>query len=159
METLHNPFSLAGQRILVTGSTSGLGKATALACAKMGAEVICTGRDTERLAQTLGELQAISPSSHQAIQADLTQSSGRDALVSAIGKSELNGVVHSAGILRMCPVRMMTEQHLHEVRSINVDAPMLLTQALLKRNLVAADGSIVFIASISAHIGVHGGAA
>lgn len=159
MEIVHNPFSLTNQRILITGSTSGLGKATALSCARMGAEVICTGRNTERLAQTLEELQAISPRSHQAVQADLTHSSGRDALVSAVGKAELNGIVHSAGILRMCPVRMMTEQHLHELRSINVDAPMLLTQALLKRNLVAADGSIVFIASISAHIGVHGVAA
>ena len=40
-----NPFSLDGRRILVTGSTSGLGKVIALTCARMGAEVICTGRD------------------------------------------------------------------------------------------------------------------
>ncbi|HCL4103340.1 TPA: SDR family oxidoreductase, partial [Pseudomonas aeruginosa] len=51
---------------------------------------------------------------------------------------------------------MMTEAHLHEVQSINVDSPMLLTQALLKRNLVAPGGSILFIASIAAHIGVAG---
>ncbi|MPT05101.1 MAG: SDR family oxidoreductase [Delftia sp.] len=156
MEAQFNPFSLENRRILVTGSTSGLGKAIALACAKMGAIVICTGRDAERLAQTLGELEAISRSPHQGVQADLTQISGRDDLVAAVGKVELHGVVHSAGILRMSPVRMMTEQHLREVQSINVDAPLLLTQALLKRNLVAAGGSIAFIASISAHIGVHG---
>lgn len=125
----------------------------------MGAEVICTGRDAERLAQTLAELQAISPRAHQAVQADLTEPSGREALVAAVGSAALNGVVHSAGISRLSPVRMITEQHLREVQSINVDAPMLLTQALLKRNLIAADGSMVFVASIAAHIGVPGVAA
>ncbi|MGE6211960.1 SDR family NAD(P)-dependent oxidoreductase [Comamonas aquatica] len=159
MNTSFNPFSLAGQRVLVTGSTSGLGKTIALTCAHMGAEVICTGRDDARLAQTLAELQAISSSAHQGVQADLTQPEGRDALLAAVGKTALNGVVHSAGISRLSPVRMLTEQHLREVQSINVDAPMLLTQALLKRNLVATDGSMVFIASIAAHIGVPGVAA
>lgn len=159
MDFSFNPFSLENHRILVTGSTSGLGKTIALTCARMGAEIICTGRDAERLAKTLTELQAISHRPHQAIQADLTQSSGRDILVTAVGKTSLNGVVHSAGISRLSPVRMMTEQHLREVQSINVDAPMLLTQALIKRNLVAPDGSMVFIASIAAHIGVPGVAA
>lgn len=154
-----NPFSLDGHRILVTGSTSGLGKVIALTCARMGAEVICTGRNPERLAQTQEELQAISSRTHLAVPADLTQSHGRDTLISAVGTSALNGVVHSAGISRLSPVRMLTEQHLREVQSINVEAPMLLTQALLKRNLIAADGSMVFIASIAAHIGVPGVAA
>lgn len=158
-DTCFNPFSLANKRILVTGSTSGLGKTISLTCARMGAEVICTGRDAERLAQTLAELQAISPRAHQAVQADLTEPSGREALVAAVGSAALNGVVHSAGISRLSPVRMITEQHLREVQSINVDAPMLLTQALLKRNLIAADGSMVFVASIAAHIGVPGVAA
>ncbi len=157
--SLNNPFSLDGRRVLVTGSTSGLGYAIALTCARMGAQVICTGRDAQRLEQTLDALQAITPHGHQAVQADLTQPKSREALVAAIGSTPLNGVVHSAGISRLSPVRMITEQHLREVQSINVDAPMLLTQALLKRNLVAPDGSLVFIASIAAHIGVPGVAA
>ena len=51
---------------------------------------------------------------------------------------------------------MMTADHLREVQSINVEAPTLLTQALLRRNGIAAGGSIVFLASIAAHIGVAG---
>lgn len=159
MNTPFNPFSLTGKRILVTGSTSGLGKTIALTCARMGAEIICTGRDSVRLVQTLAELQAISSNRHQAVQADLTQTEDRDALVASVGKSTLDGIVHSAGISRLCPVRMITEQHLREVQAINVEAPMLLTQALLKRNLVGPGGSMVFIASIAAHIGVPGVAA
>lgn len=154
-----SPFSLAGRRILVTGSSSGLGHAIALACARMGAEVVCTGRDETRLAKTLAGLNACTEHANFATAADLTLPEGREHLVAALDKKPLDGVVHSAGISRLSPVRMMTEQHLREVQSINVDAPMLLTQALLKRNLVARGGSMVFIASIAAHIGVPGVAA
>lgn len=150
-----NPFSLAGRRVLITGASSGLGQAIALACAKMGAELLVTGRDQVRLAQTLEQLKAISALQHQSVVADLTQHTERENLVSAIG-TEIDGLVHSAGISRLCPVRMMSEAHLHEVQRINVDAPLLLTQALLKRNLIGTGGSVLFIASIAAHIGVAG---
>lgn len=154
-QTCFNPFNLAGKRILVTGASSGLGRAIAVSCARMGAEVVITGRDALRLAATLNELQGISPLSHLAIRADLTEAGERDALVSTLG-APLQGVVHSAGISRLCPARMVNESHLREVHSTNVEAPLLLTQALLKRNLVAVGGSILFIASIAAHIGVAG---
>ncbi|BFO57658.1 MULTISPECIES: SDR family NAD(P)-dependent oxidoreductase [Comamonadaceae] len=160
MDAAPTPFHVTGQRILVTGATSGLGHAIAVACARMGAQVIGVGRDEDRLARTLEALQAAAPgASHLAVRADLTQAGDRSALVEQIGSTPLNGVVHSAGISRLSPVRMLTEQHLHEVQAINVDAPMLLTQALLKRNLIAQGGSLVFIASIAAHIGVPGVAA
>lgn len=153
-----NPFTLNDRRILVTGASSGLGKAIALCCANMGAEVIGVGRDKARLHSTQLDLNAISSRFHLTVRADLTQSADRENLV-ALLEGPIDGIVHSAGISRLSPVRMMTEQHLREVQSINVEAPMLLTQALLKRNMVAADSSIVFIASIAAHIGVPGVAA
>jgi NAD(P)-dependent dehydrogenase (short-subunit alcohol dehydrogenase family) len=153
-----NPFALKDRRILVTGATSGLGKAIALCCANLGAEVVGIGRDDERLCSTQQDLNSISSKPHRTLRADLTQASERESLVASLG-GPIDGLVHSAGISRLSPVRMMTEQHLREVQAINVEAPMLLTQALLKRNLIAADGSIVFIASIAAHIGVPGVAA
>ncbi|MDP2247023.1 MAG: SDR family oxidoreductase, partial [Nitrosomonadales bacterium] len=153
-----NPFSLAGKRILVSGATSGLGYETALTCARMGAEVIGSGRDPVRLESTLDSLRQISDLPHQMVSADLTDELQRLEIVSQLG-GPINGVVHSAGISRLSPVRMMNAQHLREVQAINVDAPTLLTQALLKNNLIAQGGSIVFIASIAAHIGVPGVAA
>lgn len=127
-------------------------------CANLGAQIVAIGRDEERLHATLKQLNAISSKSHLIVSADLTQAADRERLVAALG-GPIDGLVHSAGISRLSPVRMMTEQHLREVQAINVEAPMLLTQGLLKRNLIAADGSIVFIASIAAHIGVPGVAA
>ena len=49
----YNPFSLEGRVILITGASSGIGQATAIECSKLGAVVILTGRNEERLKQTI----------------------------------------------------------------------------------------------------------
>ena len=64
-----NPYSLEGKTILVTGASSGIGKATAIACSKMGAKVVVTGRNAERLQETYQELEG---EGHQQIIAELT---------------------------------------------------------------------------------------
>lgn len=149
------PFSLEGKHVLVTGASSGIGFATAIACARMGAQVTATGRDETRLEQTLEALGQISCANHRSIIADLTETDERQRLVRELG-SNIHGLVHSAGISRLCPVRMMDAGHLREVHRTNVEAPVLLTQELLKGNRIDSGGSIVFIASIAAHIGVAG---
>lgn len=154
-ETCFNPFNLSGKRILVTGATSGLGEAIAQNCARMGAKIIVTGRNQERLARSLDALCLISNLPHLSVQADLTVAEQRAELVATLG-TEIDGLVHSAGISRLCPVRMMSTAHLCEIQAINVEAPVMLTQALLKKNLISVGGSILFISSIAAHIGVAG---
>jgi NAD(P)-dependent dehydrogenase (short-subunit alcohol dehydrogenase family) len=149
---MNNPFSLVGKRILVTGASSGIGREVAITCSNMGANVIATGRNTERLAETMELLQL---GQHQMVVADLTKASDREVLTNELALP-LNGCVHCAGISRLSPVRMMTEDHLHEIMSINVNAPMLLTQGLLKKQKIQSSGSILFISSIAAHIGVPG---
>jgi NAD(P)-dependent dehydrogenase (short-subunit alcohol dehydrogenase family) len=150
-----NPFSLQGKRILVTGASSGLGYEIAISCARMGALIIATGRDQIRLAKTLDDLRAISDLPHIAIAADLTVAAEREALVASID-DKIDGLAHCAGISRLCPIRLISEDYLKNLQAVNVDAPMLLTQGLLIRNRIAANGSILFIASIAAHIGVSG---
>jgi len=150
-----NPFSLEGKRILVTGASSGLGQAIALQCARMGAEIVATGRDTTRLEQLQIELKTISDLSHRWLAAELTDPAQRDALVNGLG-GEIDGLVHSAGISRLCPVKQITTKHFHEVIGINVEAPVLLTQAVLKKNLLRQDGAVLFISSVAAYIGVGG---
>ena len=54
---MYNPYSLEGKTILVTGASSGIGRATAIECAKLGAKVIITGRNEERLQQTYAQLE------------------------------------------------------------------------------------------------------
>ena len=146
-----DPFSLTGARVLVTGASSGLGRAIAIACARRGAIVVASGRDPARLAETRGTLAG---DGHLAVTADLVEPDERERLVAACGS--LNGVVHCAGISRLAPMRMIGAQHLSDVWKINYEAPMLLTQRILAKNQVAANGSVLFLSSIAAFIGVAG---
>ena len=150
-----NPFSLTGKRILVTGASSGIGRQIAISCAHMGAIIIGVGRDEARMRETQKMLDQAG-SGHQMVSAELTDPVGRDAVVAALGGVPVQGVAHVMGISRLVPVRMFSEKHMREVQATNVEAPMLLTQALLKRALLADGSSILFMASIAAHIGVPG---
>lgn len=151
MDTTTNPFSLTGKRILVTGASSGIGRQIALSCAHAGAEVVVSGRNAERLNATLDSL---SGSGHVALPLDVCDEAAIKAAISTLGK--LDGVVHSAGISMLAPLRLATRSHIESQLAANLVGPMLLTQQLLLRNCIQQGGAIVFISSISAHIGVHG---
>ena len=146
-----NPFSLEGKRILVTGASSGIGRQTAISFSKMGATLIISGRNEDRLAETLSEMP---PGGHAAIVADITSKEQRDSLADQAGA--LHGLVHCAGASALAPVRMASEKHLRELFALNYEGPVLLTQRLLQRKSIQNDGAILFIASIAAHIGVPG---
>lgn len=144
-----DPFSLDGKRILVTGASSGLGRAIAIASSQRGATIVATGRDDVRLQETIA---ALDGSGHISVHADLISVADRERLALAVGT--VDGVVHSAGISRLSPIRMATERHVQEIWQINYEAPVLLTQRLLAKSQIANDGSIVFLSSIAAYIGV-----
>jgi len=150
-----NPFTLEGKRILVTGASSGLGYAISVGAAAMGAEIIGIGRDATRLDKLLQEIQSISSLAHKVIIADLLLQESIEHLVSQLDHP-VDGVVHSAGISRLSPIRQASIKHIREVNSINVEAPLLLSQSLLFGNKINPSGSIVFLSSIAAHIGVRG---
>jgi NAD(P)-dependent dehydrogenase (short-subunit alcohol dehydrogenase family) len=151
MSEAFNPFSLAGRRVLVTGASSGIGRQIAITCAAMGAQVVGCGRDEARLAAVV---ESLAGAGHLAVRGDLVTDEGIADVVARAGA--LNGVVHCAGISRLAPIKMVNAKHLREVEAINFDAPVLLTQRLLAKGSIASGGSIVFISSIAAHIGVPG---
>lgn len=140
-----NPFSLSGKQILVTGASSGIGKAIALACAKMGATVIVTGRNEQRLQATLGELPN---GEHQMVKADLTNEAEISHLVDLLPK--LDGLVHCAGVGHRALCKNITSEDIHDVFSANVEAPMILQAAILANKKLQKSASVVFIASRAA---------
>lgn len=148
MDASTDAFSLAGKRILITGASSGIGRQTAIACADMGAQVLITGRNAERLADTLASLTG---QGHQSFAADLTRAEDLVALVAST--EPLHGVVHAAGISKLVPLRMLKQTHLDEMFTHNTYAPLLLTKELLAKRKVQAGGSIVFISAVASHIG------
>lgn len=141
---MSNPFSLEGKTILVTGSSSGIGKATAIACSQMGAVVVVTGRNEMRLKETFD---ALDGTGHQMIVADLSEDSQIDLIVERI--PFLNGIVNNAGITETCPTQFIKREQLHRVMEVNTFAPILLTQRILKKKKIGKGGSIVFTCSIS----------
>jgi NAD(P)-dependent dehydrogenase (short-subunit alcohol dehydrogenase family) len=144
-----NPFSLAGKVILVTGASSGIGRETCAAVARAGGTVIATGRDQSRLDETLAILDG---AGHRAITADLTLPADRTSLIGEL--ASLDGIVHAAGITAQVPFRFLSEKHLGEIHRINYEAPILLTQMILKNRAIADGGSIVFITSTAAFLGL-----
>lgn len=139
-----NPFTLEGKTILVTGASSGIGRGIAIACSKMGAKVVASGRNEQRLSETLN---ALAGDECQTIAADLSVAAEVGVLINRLPK--LDGVVHCAGMGHRMPVRMLTEQDVDQVMAVNFKAPVMLQTELLKQKKINKGGSIVFVASIA----------
>ena len=139
---MHNPFSLAGKTILVTGASSGIGRSIAIESSNMGANVILTGRNIERLQETLALLKN---GQHQYITSDISSEEEIIKLVNQI--PELDGCVHSAGILGLTPIQAITEEKINEFERVNLHAPILLTKHLVKKKKLIKGSSVVFISS------------
>lgn len=141
---MYNPYSLEGKTILVTGASSGIGKATAIECSKMGATVVVTARNEERLKETLGVLEG---QGHRMIICDLTSDDELNNLVEVC--PELDGLVCNAGINKLAPIRMLKEADMSNIFSVNTFSPIFLLQKLTKKKKIKDDGSVVFTSSIS----------
>ena len=141
---MYNPFSLENKTILVTGASSGIGKAIAIECSKMGAKVVITGRNEQRLQETYRQLEGLQPAY---IVADLTKKEDIETLANQI--DSLNGLVNCAGLTIPKPFKFLQEEDIQEVMTVNFNAPLLLTQLLIKKKKLQKTSSIVFISSIS----------
>lgn len=142
----YNPFSLEGKTILVTGASSGIGRATAIECSKVGASVIITARNEERLKATLDSLSTEFGQTHQMILADLSSETGVNALVDEL--PHLDGVSLNAGIVKTLPVKFINKDDLTEVLNVNMMGPIFLAQRLLKKKKITRGSSVVFTSSI-----------
>ena len=124
----YNPFSLEGKTILVTGASSGIGRATAIECSKMGATVIICGRDVERLEQTLKSLEG---EGHKTFIGDLTKQEIVEELVKNM--STLDGVVLCAGKGGNLPIPFCSRDKFDELWNVNFFAPVELLRLLVKK--------------------------
>lgn len=141
---MYNPFTLENKTILVTGASSGIGKATAIECSRLGATVVVTGRNEERLTQTLAELKG---EGHLAIVADLASDEGVNTLVEQCPK--IDGLVNNAGATVTVPVQFINRENLEGLIQVNTVAPILLFQRLMKAKKLGKGASVVFTASVS----------
>lgn len=140
----YNPYSLEGKTILVTGASSGIGRATAIECSKMGAKLIITARNESRLSQTF---QALEGDGHQMILCDLSSESEIDKMVAEL--PEVQGLVNNAGFTKILPLQFVSSEDLNSILQLNAVAPMLLLQKLLKKKKLKKGASVVFTSSLA----------
>lgn len=141
---MYNPFSLQDKTILVTGASSGIGKAIAIECAKMGAKVVLTARNEARLKEAHSQLEGDQP---DYIVADLSVND--DVVRLSKELPTLNGLVNCAGLTKIAPFPFATRDSFEEVMNVNFFAPTELTRLLIKSKKLVKGGSIVFISSVS----------
>jgi NAD(P)-dependent dehydrogenase (short-subunit alcohol dehydrogenase family) len=139
------PFSLEGKNVLVTGASSGIGRATAIACSQHGAKVFVTGRNEARLAETLSMLAG---EGHEPIVCELTSDKDVKTLVGKLDK--LDGIVHCAGTQQMCITKMLDKDVLEGLMDTNFFSVAVLNAALMKAKLLSKGASVVFVSSAAA---------
>ena len=139
-----NPFSLENKTILVTGASSGIGRAIAVACSQLGASLVITGRNQLRLAETFSMLEG---DGHLQICADLTNLTELSNLVDELPK--LDGVVNNAGVAKPLVLQFTEKEDVDEIMTINALVPIHLTRLLIQQKKLNKTASLVFISSIN----------
>jgi NAD(P)-dependent dehydrogenase (short-subunit alcohol dehydrogenase family) len=151
--TQHN---LAGQRALVTGATSGIGRAVALQLARDGAEVLVHGRDATRGAETVQEI-SDGGGNARFIAADLGDAADVQRLASDAGDIDI--LINNAGISVFGPTAEFDLAAFDRMFASNVRAPFQLVAAIAPGMAARGHGSIVSLSSMAGGVGLVGGAA
>jgi NAD(P)-dependent dehydrogenase (short-subunit alcohol dehydrogenase family) len=136
---------LKGRAILITGASSGLGRALAIECARAGATVILSGRNNAKLDRVYDEIEALGAPQPAIAALDLAVATAveYDALARTI-----DGLVHAAGLLGdRSPLEQYDVPTWCKVLHVNLTAPFILTQVLLPDLRKSADASIIFVSS------------
>ncbi len=136
-----------GKTFVVTGGSSGIGRATSLMLAKHGAVVFAIGRSKERLSSLV-------PYGITPVKADLSLTEGAEKAVEEISKKcgDISGFVHSAGVIFTEPFETFRMHELGEMLEVNVNSGFRLLQKLLPK-FSQNGGSVVFVSSIDAYFG------
>ncbi len=143
----HHARDLKGQVAVVTGASSGIGRALARTLAQHGAHVCLVGRDAARLAAVGNEVQGYSGQS-SAHSCDLGNDDELYHLAARIllRHQRIDILIHSAGVISLAPIESTSVEDFDLHYRINVRAPFLLTKLLMSA-IRSARGQIAFINS------------
>ncbi len=140
----YNPFSLEGKTILVTGASSGIGRAAAIECSRMGGHLVVTGRNQDRLNETLSCLEG---NNHEMRICDLNDS---DSIIELVeGLPVIQGLVNNAGFTQLQPLKFIDEEVFKRLLQVDTIAPIILLKNLIKKKKISSGGSIVFTSSLA----------
>ncbi len=147
-------FSLDDRVVLITGSSRGIGRSLAKACAEAGAHVVINARSPELVESTVGELTAegFRASAHVA---DVTDAGQVEAMVDAVEATvgPIAGLVNNAGMQHRAPFLEFEIDDFRRVMEMNLTAPFMVSQAVAKRMAGRGEGRIVNIGSVQSQLG------
>ena len=149
----HVTFDFTGNKYVVTGATSGIGRKVALELSASGAMVLAIARNAEKLEKLAEISDHIVPVSLDICQFD-EATAAISNFVKAYGK--LDGLVNCAGLSSLIALRTMDIQTAQNIMQLNFFAAMHLTSVVLKKRHCNDGSSVVLISSVAAHKGVKG---
>ena len=150
MMTATQQRDLHGLKALVTGATSGLGRAIASQLARDGADVIVHGRDAARGAQTVEEIQSQGGSA-RFVAADLSDATSIGRLAKEVGDIDI--LVNNAGFAMWSPTETFALAAFDAIFAANVRAPFFLVAAFAPGMVSRGTGSIINISSMAGRLG------
>lgn len=146
-------YSMKDKVIVITGASSGIGRACAVVCSKAGAKIALIGRNEANLVATQEMLEG---DGHKIVLQELTDyeaiPSRVEQIVSEMGM--IHGMVHSAGIETVLPLKLTQHHHFENAFAVNVIAAFELIKAIVKKKHINPDGaSMVLISSVMGVVG------
>lgn len=139
----YNPYSLQQKTILITGASSGIGRQTAIECTRLGATVIISARNEQRLKETFEMLEG---EGHQYLLCDMSNMEAVREMVSQLPR--IDGLVSNAGFTKLQTIPFLQEDDLNNLFQVNTLSPILLLKELLKARKLVKHSSVVFTSSL-----------
>ena len=150
--TKPDEYPMAGKRILITGASSGIGRATAQMLASQQAQIFASGRSEEKLTDLKANLPG---EGHKFYASSLTNADQVAAWVKSIAEENgpLHGIFHAAGIELVRPARLTKQSHVDEIFSSSLHAAFGIARASNQQGVMEDGGSVVLMSSVAGSSG------
>ncbi len=147
-------FTLQDRVVLITGSTQGIGRSLADACARAGANVVINARTEDKVQAAVAELVAGGHAATGRV-ADVTDPGQVEAMVDGIETDvgPIAGLINNAGIQRRAPFLEFDLEDYRDIMELNLISPFIVSQAVAGRMVARGAGRIINIGSVQSQLG------
>lgn len=154
---MHNPLALDGKAVLVTGASSGIGRATAFLLSQLGGRVILSGRREAALEETRQAM--VNPELHRVEPFDLSEMDAIPGWMKEVRQRAgvpLDGLVHSAGLSVTMSIRVSNRKNVDNLMIPNVYAALALLRGISTKGIASEPASVVLLSSVASISGSPG---